>query len=69
MMHTELSRTIAEQVAKERNDLGRKLKETGRVVTQMRLEQMGKELGESSEGSRAPSSDDQRSGSLYMRLH
>jgi hypothetical protein len=48
MMRTELAASVAEQAAKERNDLGLKLEETGRVVAQMRLEQLGKELGESS---------------------
>lgn len=32
MMWTELAASVAEQAAKERNDLGRKLEETGRVV-------------------------------------
>jgi hypothetical protein len=67
MMRTELAASVAEQAAKERNDLGRKLEETGRVVAQMRLEQLGKELGESSGGSGSPSLEVQHSGSLYTR--
>jgi hypothetical protein len=67
MMRTELAAIVAEQAAKERNDLGRKLEETRRVVAQMRLEQLGKELGGSSGGSGSPSLEVQHSGSLYMR--
>jgi hypothetical protein len=38
MMHTDLVASVAEQAAKERTELCRKLEEIGRVVTQMRLE-------------------------------
>jgi hypothetical protein len=37
---------VAEQATVERNDLYWKLEETGREVSQLRLEQMGRELGE-----------------------
>jgi hypothetical protein len=39
---------VAEQATVERNDLYWKLEETGREVSQLRLEQMGRELGETS---------------------
>jgi hypothetical protein len=48
LMQSELAAVVAEQAATERNDLHRKLEETGREVSQLRLEQMGRELGESS---------------------
>jgi hypothetical protein len=38
LMQSELAAVVAEQAATERNDLYRKLEETGREVSQLRLE-------------------------------
>jgi hypothetical protein len=48
LMQSELAAVVAEQAVVERNDLYRKLEETGREVSRLRLEQMGRELGETS---------------------
>jgi hypothetical protein len=47
-MQSELAAVVAEQAAVDRNDLYRKLEETGQEVSQLRLEHMGRELGETS---------------------
>jgi hypothetical protein len=51
VVRPDLAATVAEQAATDRVVLSQKLEETGRVVAQMRLEQMGKELGGSSDAS------------------
>jgi hypothetical protein len=54
-----LSTTMVEKATEERMELFSKVEETGREVAQMRLEQMGKELGESFGGS----------GIIYTEAH
>jgi hypothetical protein len=56
MMHTNLAASVAEQAAKEPVELCRKVEETGKVVAQIRLELMGKQLEDSSGGAEFPSS-------------
>lgn len=51
VVRSDLVQTVAEQAATDRVVLSQKLEETGCVVAQMHLEQMGKELGGSSHAS------------------
>jgi hypothetical protein len=48
MMCMDLAASVAEQATKERVELCRKVEETGKVVAQIRLELMGKQLEDSS---------------------
>jgi hypothetical protein len=48
---SELAAAVAEQAAMERNELYAKVEETGKEMSQLRLEQMGRELGDASGGS------------------
>jgi hypothetical protein len=48
---------VDEQAVSERNDLYRKLEETGREASQLMLEQMGRELGDSSTSTHVPIGD------------
>lgn len=54
-----LAATMVEKATEERMELFSKVEETGREVAQMRLEQKGKELGESFGGS----------GIIYIEPH
>lgn len=56
MMRKDLAASVAEQAAKERVELCRKVEEIGKVVAQIRLEMMGKQLEDSSRGAEFPSS-------------
>jgi hypothetical protein len=56
MMRKDLAASVAEQAAKERVEVCRKVEEIGKVVAQIRLEMMGKQLEDSSRGAEFPSS-------------
>jgi hypothetical protein len=56
MMRTDLAASVAEQATKERVELCCKVEETGKVLAQIRLELMGKQLEDSSGGAEFPSS-------------
>jgi hypothetical protein len=51
MTQSELAAAVAEQAAMERNELYAKVEETDKEMSQLRLEQMGRELGDASGGS------------------
>jgi hypothetical protein len=51
VVRSDLVQNVAEQASTDRVVLSQKLEETGCVVAQMHLEQMGKELGGSSHAS------------------
>jgi hypothetical protein len=60
LMQSELAAVVAEQAAVERNDLYRKLEEIGQEVSQLRLEQMRRELGETSPSTQEQGGDVRR---------
>jgi hypothetical protein len=51
MMQSELADAVAERAAMEMNELYAKVEETSKGMSQLRLEQMGRELGDASGGS------------------
>lgn len=49
MVRSELAASMAERAATERVQMGQKMEETEKLIAQLRLEQMGKDLGETSD--------------------